>query len=199
MRPYQNARTVPTTERNVSSHKSRRREIRRKGKLVRTGWLLLMLTCVSAKYIEGLENRLGRMESLLKMSGLLTEEEAGRTDLGTLEKRLADKASSTAAKAESPKPVTSGGSSTNNAGESQRNTPNQEGHSSPPESATTPGTDPKEKRDDVENLSEMMCSLVSNNVGETRYIGKSLVRLEPFNADSYRLKFCFQHLQLQGY
>ena len=34
------------------------------------------------------------MESLLRMSGLLTEEEAGRTDLGTLEKRLAEKASS---------------------------------------------------------------------------------------------------------
>ncbi|RAL67533.1 hypothetical protein DID88_008288 [Monilinia fructigena] len=41
-----------------------------------------------AKYIEGLENRLGRMESLLKLSGLLNEEDGGRTDLGTLEKRL---------------------------------------------------------------------------------------------------------------
>src|SRR6266516_7540106 len=46
---------------------------------------------IRAKYIEGLENRLGRMESLLKLSGLLPDEDNGKTDLGTLEKRLADK------------------------------------------------------------------------------------------------------------
>jgi hypothetical protein len=134
----------------------------------------------SAKYIEGLENRLGRMESLLKMSGLLTEEEAGRTDLGTLEKRLADKASSrdTVNKAtESPKPVRSGASSTVNATDSQQHTPNLDVNSSPHESATSPETEPRgdegKKREDVENLSDMMCSLVTNNVGETRYIGTS--------------------------
>src|SRR6266536_4193392 len=44
-----------------------------------------------AKYIEGLENRLGRMESLLKLSGLINEDDLGKTDLGTLVKRLADK------------------------------------------------------------------------------------------------------------
>ena len=125
-----------------------------------------------AKYIEGLENRLGRMESLLKMSGLLTEEEAGRTDLGTLEKRLADKASSnTVRRTESPKPSKSDESS-HNTSESQRGTPQLETQASPRDSATSPTTDGgKEKREDVENLSDLMCSLVTNNVGETRYIG----------------------------
>lgn len=130
---------------------------------------------LSAKYIEGLENRLGRMESLLKMSGLLTEEEAGRTDLGTLEKRLADKATSATARGESPNPSRSTASSNVNAPDSQQDTPNADTQSSPQDSPTSPGADPKDekKRQEVENLSDMMCSLVTNNVGETRYIGWS--------------------------
>lgn len=137
-----------------------------------------MLTCwvCRAKYIEGLENRLGRMESLLKMSGLLTEEEAGRTDLGTLEKRLADKASSIALpKGGSPVPARSGPTSSLNATESRQETPQRESQSSPRDSTTSPGTESDEKRrEEVENLSDLMCSLVTNNVGETRYIGKWL-------------------------
>lgn len=116
------------------------------------------------------------MESLLKMSGLLTEEEAGRTDLGTLEKRLADKATSNSNhRTESPKPSRSGGSSLNNT-DSQRETPQLETQSSPRDSATSPTTEggDKEKREEVENLSDLMCSLVTNNVGETRYIGNPL-------------------------
>ena len=35
-----------------------------------------------AKYIEGLENRLGRMEGLLRMSGLLAEEDGGKDRSG---------------------------------------------------------------------------------------------------------------------
>jgi hypothetical protein len=114
------------------------------------------------------------MESLLKMSGLLTEEEAGRTDLGTLEKRLADKATSnTANRTESPKPSRSGTASLN-APDSQRETPQLDTQSSPRDSAASPATEGEEKkREDVENLSDLMCSLVTNNVGETRYIGKS--------------------------
>lgn len=111
------------------------------------------------------------------MSGLLTEEEAGRTDLGTLEKRLADKASSTA-RGESPKPSRSTASSAPNAAESQQDTPGQDTQSSPQDSTTSPGTEAKDdkKREEVENLSDMMCSLVTNNVGETRYIGLSSPR-----------------------
>ncbi|KAI5291429.1 hypothetical protein KEM54_004793 [Ascosphaera aggregata] len=50
-----------------------------------------------AKYIEGLENRLSRMESLLRLSGLLSESDFGKTDLGVLEKRLAEKSMAAAA------------------------------------------------------------------------------------------------------
>ena len=67
-----------------------------------------------AKYIEGLENRLGRMESLLRLSGLLAEDDGGRTDLGTLEKRLQERSqSATRSNAASPQsqasPATAGG------------------------------------------------------------------------------------------
>ncbi len=51
----------------------------------------LLLTGNSAKYIEGLENRLGRMEALLRLSGLLSDEDADSTDFQTLERRLAEK------------------------------------------------------------------------------------------------------------
>ena len=129
-----------------------------------------------AKYIEGLENRLGRMESLLRLSGLLEEDDNGKTDLGTLERRLADKTRSRRTSA-----ITSG---------SQPNTPDQdtpqlEGVTSSPRSAITSpepqsekGGEKKKKRksespEEVEALSDMMCSLVTNNCGETRYIGSS--------------------------
>lgn len=113
------------------------------------------------------------MESLLKMSGLLTEEEAGRTDLGTLEKRLADKTSANVqARSESPRPSKSGANSSNNLTDSQQGTPNPDTQSSPADPEDTPGTESEKKREDVENLSDMMCSLVTNNVGETRYIGE---------------------------
>jgi hypothetical protein len=108
------------------------------------------------------------------MSGLLTEEEAGRTDLGTLEKRLADKAASSNARAESPNPERSRASSNVATQDSHQGTPSHDTQSSPQDSAATPDTNDKEekKRQDVENLSDMMCSLVTNNVGETRYIGQ---------------------------
>jgi hypothetical protein len=126
----------------------------------------------SAKYIEGLENRLGRMESLLKMSGLLSDEDAGKTDLGTLEKRLAEKVSSNSEpkRRDSTKPMIS--SSAPPGVDSHHSTPQRDTHSSPRNSITTPISDnDKEKNEEVENLSDMMCSLVTNNCGETRYIG----------------------------
>lgn len=123
--------------------------------------------CCRAKYIEGLENRLSRMEALLKMSGLLSDEDGGKTDLGTLEKRLAEKAA-----------LNEGGSRRNslrpsNGTESHHSTPQNQGmYSSPRESAASPGSEKeKEKEAEVEALSDMMCSLVTNNCGETRYIG----------------------------
>lgn len=128
-----------------------------------------------AKYIEGLENRLGRMESLLRMSGLLTEDDAGKTDLGTLEKRLAEKAS---AKESGPKATESPGAPKSGASSSVPESSPRPGsthhsHDTPRDTITTPSTvDGDKSREEVENLSEAMCSLVTNNVGETRYIGE---------------------------
>lgn len=109
------------------------------------------------------------------MSGLLSEEEAGKTDLGTLEKRLAEKASSKdnlPRRTESPAPLQSGaGSSLHES--SPRPGSNRESHDTPRDTINSPSTeDDKHSREDVENLSEAMCSLVTNNVGETRYIGE---------------------------
>jgi len=121
-----------------------------------------------AKYIEGLENRLGRMESLLKLSGLLSDED----NLGTLEKRLADKAvhngdtpsrtSNRSGSANAPRAST----------ESHHNTPTLGINSSPRSSMASPESR-RAGEEEVEALSDMMCSLVTNNCGETRYIGWS--------------------------
>jgi hypothetical protein len=114
------------------------------------------------------------MESLLKMSGLLTDEEAGKTDLGTLEKRLAEKVTSNGSPLLQDRTHASGTSSTVHPSESNGSTPLHENQQSPRTNMTSPGiTDAeKEKKAEVENLSDMMCSLVTNNCGETRYIGK---------------------------
>jgi len=126
-----------------------------------------------AKYIEGLENRLGRMETLLRMSGLLAEDD-GRTDLGTLEKRLADRmAASGSARAS----VSEGGTpGIRPETPAQLGTPQQAIVTSPQsnEAPTPANAQPGEKRKekDVEALADQMCSLITNNVGETRYIGK---------------------------
>lgn len=129
-----------------------------------------------AKYIEGLENRLGRMENLLRLSGLLNEDDNGRTDLGTLEKRLAEKDLS---RRTSAAPVSNPSSPSLTLG-----TPQQDGNNSSPRSALTSPEPQSEKTqekrnenekspEEVEALSDMMCSLVTNNCGETRYIGSS--------------------------
>ncbi|KAL4890754.1 fungal-specific transcription factor domain protein [Aspergillus ambiguus] len=130
-----------------------------------------------AKYIEGLENRLGRMESLLRLSGLLSEDDGGKTDLGTLEKRLADRSLAGGGGSNATKspnrfnvPASAAPSQQNTA--SHHSTPRMDSHSSPRTAATSPDS-PKESENEVEGLSDMMCSLVTNNCGETRYIGSS--------------------------
>lgn len=121
------------------------------------------------KYIEGLENRLGRMESLLRLSGLLSEDDNGKTDLGTLEKRLADRttALNTARHANNFTVP----NATQQAATSHNTTPRMESQSSPRTAVTSPESQ-KESETEVEALSDMMCSLVTNNCGETRYIGR---------------------------
>ncbi|OJJ51339.1 hypothetical protein ASPZODRAFT_127402 [Penicilliopsis zonata CBS 506.65] len=125
-----------------------------------------------AKYIEGLENRLGRMESLLRLSGLLSEDDGGKTDLGMLEKRLADRSfvnglNSTKLMNQPPSVSLSQQTST-----SRQSTPRMDSQPSPHTSDTSPEAS-KESETEVEALSDMMCSLVTNNCGETRYIGSS--------------------------
>ncbi|PYH95542.1 fungal-specific transcription factor domain protein [Aspergillus ellipticus CBS 707.79] len=129
-----------------------------------------------AKYIEGLENRLGRMESLLRLSGLLSEEDGGKTDLGTLEKRLADRSLANGGLS-GPKSPSRFNAPPSNAqsqqtSSSHHSTPRVDSQSSPHTAATSPESQ-KESETEVEGLSDMMCSLVTNNCGETRYIGSS--------------------------
>ncbi|KAL8667270.1 MAG: hypothetical protein Q9202_000843 [Teloschistes flavicans] len=129
----------------------------------------------SAKYIEGLENRLGRMEALLKLSGLLSDEDVDRTDLSMLEKRLADKAiarsnsstpsDTTRSQSGSQPPASAtSGSLLSPTAANKLLTPQSKSNSPNPAEET-------HKEEEVEALSDMMCSLVTNNCGETRYIG----------------------------
>ncbi|CAJ2507725.1 Uu.00g089110.m01.CDS01 [Anthostomella pinea] len=131
-----------------------------------------------AKYIEGLENRLGRMESLLRLSGLLGDDDES-TDLATLERRLAEKNQQSRSASHVPQSNPTSPSQTSGF---------QDGTVSTPRSSLTspePAKDRDYRRDqspnpeghggeeEVSALSEMMCSLVTNNSGETRYIGSS--------------------------
>lgn len=126
----------------------------------------------SAKYIEGLENRLGRMEALLRMSGLLGEDDHGKTDLGTLERRLAEKGASQSARSSFGGSPASPSMGLDQSG-SSHHTPPVRGLTSP-ENADQPTPDENDKRSTVvEALADQMCSLVTNNCGETRYIGSS--------------------------
>ena len=143
-----------------------------------------------AKYIEGLENRLGRMEALLKLSGLLNEDDGEQaTDLGTLERKLADKTNGKNHEA----PAADTPLTLENSPPTQTHTPRSDSVSQPrassnpqlltpqtnklpsPKSSTASPNQQTDKKpeEEVEALSDMMCSLVTNNCGESRYIGSS--------------------------
>ena len=147
-----------------------------------------------AKYIEGLENRLGRMESLLRLSGLLAEDDGGKTDLGTLEKKLAERQSqgprstgaspqvqptSLAAKGAAAAQVQSNPSASGSPKDMQ--TTPQQGSAGGDSSKSPEPANPvavaknpfKKDGKDIDVLADQMCSLITNNVGETRYIGSS--------------------------
>jgi hypothetical protein len=114
------------------------------------------------------------MESLLRLSGLLSEDDNGKTDLGTLEKRLADRTNALNMARNTKQFNTP--SATQQASVSHNTTPRMDSHSSPHTAATSPESE-KQSEGEVEALSDMMCSLVTNNCGETRYIGMVLYRL----------------------
>lgn len=130
-----------------------------------------------AKYIEGLENRLGRMESLLRLSGLLAEDD-GKTDLGTLEKRLQERSHS---KSNATSPQSNPSPANHTAMASITSPP----AGTPLQQATSPETvnnsadspavnvPPGQNQKTVDLLADQMCSLITNNQGETRYIGSS--------------------------
>lgn len=151
------------------------------------------------------------MESLLRLSGLLSESDFGKTDLGALEKRLADKSMAAAAAKKNtsnlwPNASGSGTPASTGIGNSgmptMLNSPmgHAVGQSAASSHQSTPrfshsvpesiGGSPNWRRTDKglntwnnaaaaddtdkqrqENISDMMCSLITDNCGETRYIG----------------------------
>jgi hypothetical protein len=120
----------------------------------------------SAKYIEGLENRLARMESLMRLSGVLPDDDDGSTDLATLEKRLTDRAGQSATPRNSEDMRAS-------VAPTVGGTPVQPALPSPRSGTASPEPEKQMNGENKEEdaLAEMMCSLVTNNCGETRYIG----------------------------
>ena len=108
------------------------------------------------------------METLLRMSGLLNDEDGDRTDLGSLEKRLANQNGTS--NSATPDHSTQSENQSRTQG-SQQSTPTLEKIPTPNSSVASPEHQ-KEKETEVEELSDMMCSLVTNNCGETRYIGR---------------------------
>lgn len=173
------ARIARTIRQSAYSHKWRRSASRRKGASTMAAIVqyLGLIKC-RAKYIEGLENRLARMESLMRLSGVLPEDDDGSTDLATIEKRLADRAGRSATPRQSMSEdrrqsiVPQSGTSTNNGTPAQPTLPSPRSGTVSPEPETQEEGEGKRK-DGEDALAEMMCSLVTNNYGETRYIGES--------------------------
>lgn len=136
------------------------------------------------------------MESLLKLSGILNEESEDMPDLekmkerflvektvidgsdsGTLERRLADKnfsQSSGDTPTRTPERSSKSGSLPRTF-DSRHHTPQLDRLAESRDPVASPAQIPKDKGEPVEELSDMMCSLVTNNCGETRYIGRTLV------------------------
>jgi hypothetical protein len=120
------------------------------------------------------------MESLMRLSGVLPEDDDGSTDLATLEKRLADRArSSQTPLAQSTEDRrASVAQTTEKAGDSplvQPSLPSPRSGTTSPEPPRRTNTNTGEKDEDA--LAEMMCSLVTNNCGETRYIGETHIEV----------------------
>ena len=144
------------------------------------------------------------MESLLKLSGILNEQGEDVPDLekmkekflaekttsdgsdqGTLERRPVDKSlgqssggtptrtSERSSKAGSLPRTLDSRNATPQTPQIDRLPASRESVASPAE----PTKDKGEPGEPVEELSDMMCSLVTNNCGETRYIGRTLIAL----------------------
>ena len=116
----------------------------------------------------------------MRLSGVLPEDDDGSTDLATLEKRLHDRARQQTGTPKAPSPNARRASSVRHTTELlDEGTPTQPGLPSPrsgtasPEPADQDQQQGQKPEKDEDALAEMMCSLVTNNCGETRYIGGS--------------------------
>lgn len=115
----------------------------------------------------------------MRLSGVLPEDDDGSTDLATIEKRLADRAGRSATPKQSmpedrrQSVVPQSGTSTNTGTPAQPTLPSPRSGTASPDPETPEEGEGKGK-DGEDALAEMMCSLVTNNYGETRYIGQSL-------------------------
>ena len=119
------------------------------------------------------------MESLLRLSGLLPEDLDGKTDLGDLERRLTEQTKVGQSARHSTVVSTTGRSSS----ESVRT-----GSSTLQSTAGSPTPSREKDEDQVENLSDLMCSLVTNNCGETRFIGNMLLSGSVlFNSNDFKV------------
>lgn len=116
------------------------------------------------------------MEALLRLSGLLAPDEEGKTDLGSLEQRLAEQAVGFSSPGANSNASLVGSAKA----ESHHGTPQQANLTVPGSGSRT--NSPQNAKDEhkssideeVEDLSDMMCSLVTNNQGESRYIGRPI-------------------------
>lgn len=135
--------------------------------------LLRLAGMYTNQHLSSLTCRLAA-DTDVRLLGILNDDDP--SDLGVLEKKLADKSRQTSLLTGST-PVS----------------PSQVDGSTPQSSLTSPGKafqeaqekvktmsedrkdddSDSEKQEEVEALSEMMCSLVTNQCGETRYIGAS--------------------------
>lgn len=117
------------------------------------------------------------MEHLLRLTGLLGENEPANTDLGLLEQRLTDRVrASQSPMSEHRRSIAARGSGSHGLGTPVNRTPSPPKGSSAVSPQTTATDDQEHGQDenkDVDDLAEMMDSLITNNQGETRYIGSS--------------------------
>lgn len=122
---------------------------------------------------------------LTSPTGLLGDDDNGATDLGTLERKLAEKTAQSRQTSQAAASNPTSPSQAASAQDGNNSTPRSSLASPLPEaprdnsgekraSIAPEKVDKEETEQEVSALSEMMCSLVTNNNGETRYIGKSL-------------------------
>ena len=114
--------------------------------------------------------------------GVIGEDENGEMDLGMLERKLSDKlnqsrqASQAVSQPTSPSQATSGRDGASSTPRSSLTSPEpakekEHDHDKRKSVPPRPSVEDRPEEEEVEALSEMMCSLVTNNSGETRYIG----------------------------